>query len=159
MSEASAEVRCLVIPLHERRLLLPNAAVAELIGFREPEPFVDVEPWLLGEVSWHRRSIPVVDFERLIGGEPRIGSVRQRIIVCYAADPGLAWPLVGFIAQGVPRLLRVEQSVIETASRPLHPDAPVLMTLQIEGQSYLVPDVDGIVARCTADIARETLSV
>ena len=159
MSATPAEVRCLVIPLHERSLLLPNTAVAELIGYRDPEPFIDVEPWLLGEVAWHRRSIPVVDFERLIGSAPRRGSVRQRIIVCYAADPALAWPLVGFIAQAVPRLLRVERDVIQAASRPLRDDSPVQMTLQIDGQAYLVPDVDGIVARCTADIARETLSV
>lgn len=159
MSEVPAEIRCLVIPLHQRRLLLPNAAVAELIGYREPEPFVNVEPWLLGEVSWHRRSIPVVDFELLTGGPSRTGSVRQRIIVCYAGDPGLAWPLVGFIAQGIPRLLRVRGEVIEDASRPLQTDSPVTMTLRIDGESYTVPDVDGIIARCTADVAGETLSV
>ena len=154
MNDAVTDVRCMLIPLHEGRLLLPNAAVAEVIGYRDPERVTREEPWLRGEVHWHQREIPVVDFERLRGQPRRKGGVRQRIVVCYAADQTLERPLVGLIAQGIPRLLRVNPEVIEDASKPLDPESPVLMTLQVDGEHLSVPDIDLIVQRCATAARR-----
>jgi chemosensory pili system protein ChpC len=147
MSQVPEEIRCMLIPLHEGRLLLPNAAVAEVIGYREPERAARTEPWVRGQVVWHQRQIPVVDFERLCGQPKRKGGIRQRIVVCYAGDSGLASPLLGLVAQGIPRLTRVSRAVIEDASRPLGRGSPVLMNLVIEDEALQVPDIDGILAR------------
>ena len=38
MSQADGEIRCMLLPLREGRLLLPNAVVAEIIGYRTPDP-------------------------------------------------------------------------------------------------------------------------
>lgn len=149
MSEAPDEVRCMLIPLHEGRLLLPNAAVAEVIGYRDPESIEQAEPWLRGEVSWHQRSIPVVDFERLRGASGRPGSVRQRIVVCYATDPEASRPLVGLVSQGIPRLLRVSREAVEDASKPLKSGSTVRMHLVVDGEKLTVPDINQILVRCT----------
>jgi chemosensory pili system protein ChpC len=158
MNDAVNDIRCMLIPLHEGRLLLPNAGVAEVIGYRDPERVMRTESWLRGEVHWHQREIPVVDFERLRGQPRRKGGVRQRIVVCYAADGELDRPLVGLIAQGIPRLLRVNPMAIEDASKPLDPKSPVLMTLQIDGEQLLVPDIDHVVKRCSAAFRKQEAS-
>jgi len=155
MNDAVTDIRCMLIPLHEGRLLLPNAGVAEVIGYRDPERVMRTESWLRGEVHWHQREIPVVDFERLRGQPRRKGGVRQRIVVCYAADGELERPLVGLIAQGIPRLLRVNPMVIEDASKPLDPESPVLMSLQIDDEHLLVPDIDQVVKRCAAAFRKQ----
>lgn len=147
MSDVQADVRCMLIPLHDGRLLLPSAAVAEVIGYRTPDPIADAPKWLQGTVSWHQREIPVIDFERLMGLGQVGAGIRQRIAVCYATGTGLASPLFGLVAQGIPRLLHIQQDVIEYASARSKGERAIRMTLAVAGESLMVPDLDYVNAR------------
>ena len=142
MSQRDDEIRCMLIPLRDGRLLLPNAAVAEVIGYREPDALDHQLPWLQGKVGWHQRDIPVVDFERLLGRADTGGGIRQRIAVCYALQPESAWPLIGLVAQGIPRLLRVQREVIEFAGTPASGASPIRMRISVGGEELMVPDLD-----------------
>ena len=130
-------------------MLLPSASVAEVIGYRTPEP-VDGHPnWIQGMVNWRQRDIPAVDFEFLIGREHTGAGIRQRIAVCYALDSEAAFPLLGIVAQGIPRLLQVNQKAIQAASgsaKSAAGEKAVRMSLSISGESLLVPDLDFIQA-------------
>jgi chemosensory pili system protein ChpC len=145
-----SEIRCMLIPMREGRLLLPNATVAEIIGYREPDPVADAPTWLKGRVNWHQRDILVSDFERMLG-RPDIGAgIRQRIAVCYALDPERGWPLLGLVAQGIPRLLRVNREAVESAHSGTHGESPVRMTLSVAGEELMVPDIDYLQAQLPA---------
>lgn len=150
MSQAAGEIRCMLIPLREGRLLLPNAAVSEIIGYRDPEPVAPDLDWLQGRVAWHQRDVLVVDFERLMGREDTAAGIRQRIAVCYTLKPDGEWPLVGLLTQGIPRLLRVSRAAIESAERPGAGDSPVRMQVRIGGEALLVPDLDYLQAQLPA---------
>jgi len=150
VSQMDGEIRCMLIPLHEGRLLLPNAAVAEVIGYREPESLGNGAAWLQGKVSWHQREIPVIDFERMLG-RPDLGAgIRQRIAVCYALKSDRTWPMLGLIAQGIPRLLRVSRAAIESAKAGQAGESPICMTLSIAGEDLLVPDLEYLQAQLAA---------
>ena len=150
MTKPGREIRCMLIPLHEGRLLLPNAAVAEVIGYRDPEPTDQEAHWLQGMVAWRQRQIPVIDFEALLG-RPDVGAgIRQRIAVCYALQPDTDFPMLGLVAQGIPRLLRVSRASIESAEASPGDDSPVHMTLSIGDEKLLVPDLDYIQAQLPA---------
>ena len=147
MNDSANEIRCMLIPLHGDRLLLPNAAVAEVIGYREPDSMASEEPWLQGKVNWHQRELPVIDFERLIGRPDVAPGIRQRIAVCYAPDPQSRWPLYGLVAQGIPRLLRVSRDVIESATEGPAGDSAIQMRLWVGGEQLMVPDLDFLQGR------------
>jgi chemosensory pili system protein ChpC len=129
----------MLIPLHGDRLLLPNAAVAEIIGYREPDPLQGVPDWLRGQVNWQQRQVPVVDFERLLGRGDQPPGIRQRIAICYAPAAEADCPLFGIVAQGIPRLLRISRSLIDDAERLERKNAAVQMSLLIDGEKLLVP--------------------
>ena len=131
----------MLIPLRDGRLLLPNAAVAEVIGYRDPDPVDHKATWLQGKVSWHQRDIMVIDFERMLG-LPVVGAgIRQRIAVCYSLGADHEWPLLGLVAQGIPRLLRVSGDLIESATAAPRNTSPVQMRLSIAGEELIVPDL------------------
>ncbi|MCP5313215.1 MAG: chemotaxis protein CheW [Chromatiaceae bacterium] len=132
----------MLIPMREGRMLLPNATVAEIIGYREPDPISHPVSWIQGQINWHQRRILVVDFERLLGRQVIGAGVRQRIAVCYGLNPEKGWPLLGLVAQGIPRLLRVNREVIDAARSSQPGKAPVRMTLWSGGEELLVPDID-----------------
>jgi len=49
------DIRGVLITVTQGRLLLPNASVAEVITYSEPEPVGDAPEWLLGRVRVARR--------------------------------------------------------------------------------------------------------
>ncbi|MDJ0738918.1 MAG: chemotaxis protein CheW [Gammaproteobacteria bacterium] len=132
----------MLIPMRSGRLLLPSTAVAEVIGYRTPDHRDDQPGWLQGTVSWHQRDIPVLDFERLIGRAELSAGIRQRIAVCYAIGGRATWPLIGLVAQGIPRLMRVSQQSIQVASGEQAGAKPIRMTLSIAGENLIVPDLE-----------------
>jgi chemosensory pili system protein ChpC len=148
--EAVPEIRCMLIPLRQGRLLLPNATVAEVIGYRDPEPFPQAEAWLQGKVSWQQRDLPVIDFERLLGEPESAAGVRQRIVICYAFNPGSGWPLIGLVAQGIPRLLRLNREAIESVRGGPVGTSAVRMTLSVAGDDVMIPDLDYLQSRLAA---------
>jgi chemosensory pili system protein ChpC len=132
----------MLIPLHGDRLLLPNAAVAEIIGYRDPEPMPGGPTWVSGQVSWQQRRVPVVDFERLLGRPDLAPSIRQRIAICYAPQVEVDCPVFGIIAQGIPRLLRVNRNLISDAERLDRRIDALRMQLLIDGERLLVPKLE-----------------
>ncbi len=137
----------MLIPLRTGRLLLPNANVAEVIGYRDPDPIAEAAPWLRGRVHWQQRELPLIDFEKLLGRPDAPAGVRQRIVVCYALDTVSGWPLFGLVAQGIPRLLRVGQETIDSARGGVPAGSAVRMILSVAGEELMVPDLDYLQAK------------
>jgi len=52
-------------------MLLPNAAVAEIIGYQDPAAVESGPNWLLGLMSWRGISLPLISLEAIRGGSCR----------------------------------------------------------------------------------------
>jgi hypothetical protein len=76
--------------------------------------------------------------------------IRQRIAVCYTPDPEVRWPILGLVAQGIPRLLRVERESIDSARVRKPGDEAIQMTLSVAGEELLVPDLQYLQAQLPA---------
>jgi chemotaxis signal transduction protein len=94
-----------------------------------------------GSVNWRQREVPVIDFERLLGAGDQPPGIRQRIAICYAPDPQAHWPLLGLIAQGIPRLLRLGRDAIEEATKGAQGDSAVMLRMRVGGEALTVPDL------------------
>ncbi|MCB1722524.1 MAG: chemotaxis protein CheW [Chromatiaceae bacterium] len=132
----------MLIPMRQGRLLVPSATVAEVIGYRTPDPVAESPLWLQGTVSWRQRDIPVIDFERLMGRSHVGAGIRQRIVVCYAIGRDAASPLFGVVAQGIPRLLHLQNDLIGFATAREPGEKAVRMTLAVSDESLMVPDLE-----------------
>ncbi|NER61296.1 chemotaxis protein CheW, partial [Pseudomonas sp. MAFF212428] len=58
----------LLLPLSDRCLVLPNVAVAELIGYQACTASPDQPAWLLGWIDWRSQRLPLLSFEAACGG-------------------------------------------------------------------------------------------
>ena len=141
MSDAPEDIRCMMLPLHVGCLVLPNETVAEIIGYREPDPIEAEGVGVQGKVTWRQREVPLIDFERFMGAGEQPPSIRQRIAICYTPDPEAGRPLIGLVSQGIPRLLRIEQNAIEDATEGPHGDSAIKMRIKVGGETLTVPDI------------------
>ena len=95
-------IRCMQLPLDGMQILVPNAAVAEIIGFADPEQPRE-EPGLRGEIHWRGVMVPVVSVEELCGKTLAEPGPRSRIAVIYQPDGDPDLPYLGIILQDIPR--------------------------------------------------------
>jgi chemosensory pili system protein ChpC len=138
------ELRVLLLPAESGELMLPAAAVAEIVRAGDlalPDP--GSPPWLAGTMEWRGLRVPVA---RL--AEPELG-LRGRLhaVVCYApsADPRL--PFLAVESAGLPQLARVgaESLAPEEGERPTSPPF-VLTPLSINGRPAWLMDLDALEA-------------
>jgi chemosensory pili system protein ChpC len=106
------EIRCVLVPAGDLRLLLPNATVAEVITLPTPEPVAGAPDWLLGRIAWRGWRVPLVSFTQLAGageGDPDL-AVRVAVLKALGGNPEL--PFIAVLTQGFPRLTTLNSELI-----------------------------------------------
>ncbi len=143
--KAASEIRAVLIPLDGGRLLLPNATVAEVVGYKEPQQIDGWAPdWLLGAIDWRQQRVPLVAFERAAGGIRAAAGHRARIVVCNTLNGNPQRPYVGILAQAIPRLVRIQEGSVDDDASDAPPGAPVLRQVSLGGEPAWIPDLDAL---------------
>ncbi|MGB5492249.1 MAG: chemotaxis protein CheW [Woeseiaceae bacterium] len=140
---AADELYSLLVPLSGDRLIVPRACVAEVVRYTEPQAGAAAHPWMLGDVNWKGRPLPVVSFEGALGNEMPVATGRTRIVVFYASTGQLKNGFFGILTQGFPQLVRVNKDVLKLEAKDGWPsDAPVLCRVRMINEYPLIPDLD-----------------
>lgn len=141
MSET--EVRSVLIPIVGTDLLLPNASIAEIVGYSTPETIADAPDWILGNIMWHGWQVPVISFGMLTEMQQREPVEGARICILKSLTVIQKMPYVGVLTRGFPRLVTVtEAGMTELPGEDRH--------IAVAGQCVLgdreavVPDLDRI---------------
>lgn len=113
MAKSSGQIRSVLIPITERRVLLPNATVAEVITFANPDPVADSPDWLRGRVVWRGWRVPVFSLSILAGWTERESEAGAKIAVMKALGGHKELPYIAMVTQGFPRLVTIDADGLE----------------------------------------------
>ncbi len=145
MSAAAEELYSLLVPLADDRLIIPRACVAEVVRYSKPDQEPGSQNWLLGNINWNGRELPVVAFEGTIGKDIPAVTGRTRIVVFYGSSGQLKSGFFGILTQGFPQLVRVNREVLKLDSTEGWPDgAPVLCRVKMINEYPLVPHLENL---------------
>lgn len=137
----SGDIRGVLIQVGGGRLLLPNATIAEVLSYAEPEPVEAAADWLLGRFRWRGWQLPLIAFSRLAGigqEQPGLGS---KVIVLKALGGDRRIPYFAILTQGFPRLVTVSRSALEVeAGEEALPDA-IQARVRLNDEPALLPDL------------------
>jgi len=154
VSAEADELYSLLVPLSGDRLIVPRACVAEVVRFSTPDHQVGAQEWMLGNVTWNGRTLPVVSFEGALGNDVPVATGRTRIVVFYASTGELRTGYFGILTQGFPQLVRVNKDVLKLEAKDGWPEqAPVLCRVRMINEFPLIPDLE----RLEAMLASESL--
>ena len=67
MADSLEQLKCVLLTTNVDKVVMPNAAIAEIVPVRNLINVANKPGWLLGYLDWRGQSIPLVSFE-LIGG-------------------------------------------------------------------------------------------
>jgi chemosensory pili system protein ChpC len=138
------EIRCVLVPVGNLRLLLPNATVAEVITLATPEPVPGAPEWLIGRISWRGWRVPLVSFTKLAGAQEGDADLSVRVAVLKALGDNPELPFVAVLTQGFPRLTTLNSELIipthDGKALPRGVKAQVL----VRDDVAVIPDLEGI---------------
>lgn len=148
-SHAADNIHCLMITLSDETIILPNTAVAEVIGFAKPEPIEGSPGWFLGRFTWRDRLVPLISFGMASASGETSNERKKgdRIAILNTMNGDADIPYIGIVSQGIPRLIVMHGEDITTVeSRPDNRQS-VCEIAHIEGMNVVVPDIDDLEKR------------
>lgn len=141
MSDLPNSVSCLLLPVQNRFLLLPNTSVAEIVDYQAPEQSESDTPWFLGFIRWRGLRLPLISYEGASGKESSFRPEQARIAVtnCIGSHAGQQ-PFIAFLTSGLPRLAKVAPADIQTSDSTECSKADE-MAVTLGEQEAFIPDL------------------
>ena len=134
-----------VIPLQKSNLVLPNAAVAEIIPYEPLRRVPDTPDWFLGFLSWRGVQVPVASFEMLTVERASFSLVSvasANLVILRTLGEGSEFSYMAIVAQTLPRLVRVAPD--ELFATDDDAEKTELVKARLGDDLVSVPDLDFI---------------
>jgi chemosensory pili system protein ChpC len=148
MTQAASSISSQIVPLNDERVVLPNTAIAEIISFRQPDALpasVKKAPdWLLGMIAWRGLSVPVIAFERMVGGKYESPGPRARLAVLNAVTGVPGVPFIAMPTQTIPQLMRIDQATISAIEDTGEVNPAVACHVVVAGNAAIIPNLDEV---------------
>jgi len=146
---ASSEqvIKCVILTLRSENVMIPNAAIAEIISARDTSHVENTPDWYVGKMPWRGVDVPLVSFEAAVGREAKGLNLNTQIAVLYAVSKDAKYPYVGLVVSGVPhvsafsknQIITDPDSLLEAESHPM-----VAQKTRINGAAVSILDIDAI---------------
>lgn len=142
MNDNSQTLSCVMIPVGERQLLLPNVSIAEVVDYASNDAGAGAPDWLAGHLEWRGLSLPVISYDAANGGTLTIpGDNRGRIVVLNAiSDTNRKLGFMALITQGIPSQVRITEDHIKQLEGENGPAD--LMQVDVDGEAAWIPNLD-----------------
>ena len=141
MSDSSNIIRGVLIQVADARLLLPNATIAEVLSYADPEPVADAPDWLLGRIRWRGWQLPLGAFSRFAGIAEEQGGLGSKVIVLKALGGDPKHPYFALLTQGFPRLVTVTEAALSSEGDGTEVPEGVLARGRLNEDDALLPDL------------------
>ncbi len=139
-----ATVDALLLPVIGAPLLVPMAAIAEIIPARGLT--LTTHPgnpaWLYGWFSWRDQHIPLMSYEAAVGGVPATLEDTDRIAICNAVADATERGFYALVIQDLPSPVRLSEEDAFFAVREAAPGVGVLSEVSLEAERVCIPDLD-----------------
>ncbi len=141
-ARAGVRLHSLEVPLAGTTLLIPSAAIAEVINPISVTAVPFSQPWLMGVIGWRTLAIPVISMEVLLGMAPPAPTANGKFLVFYPMNGRRDWEFYALLSVAEPRPQALDGSQPVVTDSEL-PDSPYIAAgLKIANRPMLIPDFE-----------------
>lgn len=138
-------VRSLIIPVRSKsanEMIIPNALVAEIVGYQTTQTDEDAPGWLLGMMPWRGRQLPLISIANAIDErQQESADGHGQVLVLHGLSSRKTLDYYGVYSGGIPHLLQADQSSVTTV--PQGVKSPLVLTqVLVEDREAFIPDLD-----------------
>jgi len=136
-SDLINSLNALLLPLADRRLLVPNVALIELVDFIQPKLRPNLPSWFLGSIFWRNLNVPLLSFELASGGELKI-SKKYKIAILNAIGGNPNRKFIAILLSGIPSPVKITSDL---ESLQLTPEPLEHMAVKVGDLNASIPDL------------------
>ena len=140
------DIRGVLITVNQGRLLLPNASIAEVITFSDPERIEGAPAWMLGQIRWRGWRLPLLSFSRFAGWSDEEGQIGAKVVVLKALGGNPKLPYFAVLSQGFPRLVTVARKALSESGEGGELPQGIHSRIMLNDDAAVVPDLAGLEA-------------
>ncbi len=132
----------MLIPSEPETLVLPTSVMAEVIDYQQPMAIDSTPPWLLGEIEWENRQVPVFSFSALINAND-VGEVpgKSKIMILKSLSESARIPYLGVLLDDLPRPISIKEGDLEETGDDKK-SLGVYRRVTVDEQEAIIPDLD-----------------
>lgn len=138
----SPELHCMAMPTHGESLLLPTTVMEEVVDFQQPTAIDSAPPWLLGQIEWENRQVPVFSFTALINGtDSEAITPHSKIIILKSLTESGRVPYLGLLLGDLPHPVSVKPEDLEETGDDKK-SLGVFRRVSLSEREAIIPDLD-----------------
>jgi len=138
LENKALDMPCLVVDLGEILSIVPAMSVAEVVTGLQPKPLKSAPEWLIGEVKWRERAVPVIDVGQIALGTPTVGNTDDPLVVFNSAGGSEHFKFFAVRAAQVPGLIRILPDELEAIDNLALPG--MKMAVRRHEHTYWIPE-------------------
>lgn len=141
-NQALHSMSVVLTSIHGIRILLPGAAVAEIIEYQVTQTSEDDQPtWYLGKLAWRGLQIPLVSLEGMNHDAFFTQSRNLKIVVVHSLLTNSKQPHWAFVAMETPRMLRIDKERLQISEEAIDGNKIAAMWAQLDETQVLLPNL------------------
>lgn len=140
-------IKSIILTLKNELVVVPNAAVAEIISVQDVREVEDSPQWMLGKARWRGVELPVVSYEAAGGDNAQAVNINTQVAVMYSVsedDTEHRYPYIGLAMHGVPHVSTFSRDQIKTDEEATADHPMVAQKVRINGASAGILDIYAI---------------
>ena len=137
------ELKCILLTLQSENVIVPNAAVAEIIPSRDVQAIDNAPVWMLGKMSWRGFDVPLVSFEAAADESGNVTTSTQ-IAILYSLNEGSETPYIGLAISGVPHVSFFSRDQISADPSAIEDHPMVVQKIRVNGASASILDIQSM---------------
>lgn len=148
-------VHCMLIPLRQHYLLLPNTTVAEVIPLPRQMSLAQHSAlnFIVGQCHWRDNILPVIDLENLIS-EPADADSRaaNKLCIVNGINTDAAVDHYALPCCGAPQLITLNAAALQTTAQDAAQNW-LYCQIKIGNKTALIPNLDNIESHLQKQLA------
>jgi len=146
MAENSTDfIPCMLIPLTEHYLLLPNSTIAEVVPMPRLNQEENKPSFWLGQCQWQNWQLPVIDLESLVKNVAANTFDANKLCILHGINAEIDISVYGLPCYGIPQLIHLNESAL-TLAKESEESEFLHFQIQVGNKIAYIPNLDRIEA-------------
>jgi chemosensory pili system protein ChpC len=141
-------IKSIILTLKNELVMVPNAAVAEIISVHDVSKVEGSPQWLLGKARWRGVELPVVSYEAAGGDSAQDVNINTQVAVMYTVsdetEKDKTYSYIGLAIHGVPHVSTFSRDQIKTDEQALSGHPMVAQKVRVNGAAAGILDIYAI---------------
>jgi chemosensory pili system protein ChpC len=143
MADYNNAIHCMLVPLQDYFMLLPNSSIVEVIPMPQFSTDTTSPDYWLGHCHWQNNELNIIDVEGLITHHPTRLEQANKLCILKGVNAETKLNVYGVPCYGSPQLITINESAIKLAEDISNTDY-IYSQIKIGNKVAFIPHLDNI---------------